>query len=157
MAKADRSSLIRWGRAGLIFFGVTALGTLWWEHGGHQAYGGFFGWVAPRVYGLLGFEEVLIGPRERFIHLVPFVGLMAATPGLPARRRFGGMAAGIVTLFVWQLLASFMIGWQFRALISFPLSLAVVSDVLPFVLWVYFAREVLSEWRGRLGPPAPGA
>ena len=148
MAAADRSPLTQFALAAFIFFGVTAVGTLWWEQGGRQAYGAFFGWVAPRVYGLLGFDEVLIGARERFIHIVPFVGLIFATPGLPLRRRFGGMAAGVVVLFVWQLLASFMVGWQFRVLITFPLSLAVVSDVLPFVLWVYLARDVVAGWLG---------
>ena len=113
MASSDRSPLARLIVAALIFLGVTGVGTFWWETGGREAYGSLFVWLAERIYGLLGFHDVMLGPRERFINLLPFVGLMAATPGLSARRRLGGTAAGVLVLFVSHLIASFLVGWRF--------------------------------------------
>ena len=150
MAPTGRATLARLIVPGLIFFGVAGFGTLWWETGGREAYGRLFIWLAERIFGLFGFDDVLLGARERFINLVPFLALMAATPGLSARRRFGGAAAGVMALFVAHLVASFMVGWRSQVLITFPLAIAVVLDVLPLVLWLYIARDVLAEW---LGPP----
>lgn len=156
MASAGGSPLARLIVPGLIFLGVTGLGTLWWEMGGRAAYGSLFVWLAERIFGLLGFHDVMLGPRERFINLVPFVALMAATPGLSARRRIGGGAAGVVALFIGHLVASFMVGWRFQVLVTFPLTIAVLLDVLPFVLWLYIARDVLAEWLGLSDQEADG-
>lgn len=157
MDTSDRPSLTRLAVAVLVFLGVTALGTFWWQEGGRQAYGRFFSYTALHIYDFLGFENVAVGGRQRFVHIVPFVGLMAATPGLSAGRRFGGMAMGLVALFVWQLIANFVVGHEQRVLVTFPMLLAVVSDVLPFVLWVWFARGVVSQWMAPSEPADPGA
>ncbi len=151
MAAPIRPALRQWIGPLLILLGVTALGTWGWGQGGREFYGRFFMWAASGIYAALGFDDVMLGPRERFINLIPFVALMLATPGLSQRRRLGGTLAGLLVLFALHVVASFWVSWQFRALVTFPLTIALVFDVMPFALWSFIARDVLSQWIGHSG------
>ena len=156
MAATHRSALIRLAGPLAVFLVVTGVGTLWWHTGGRDAYGRFFVWFAEGFYGLLGLQDVIVGPRERFMNVVPFVALMLATPGLRLRRRCEGLLLGLACLFCWHLLASFMIGWRFQVLVTFPFALAVVSDVLPFAIWLFLARDVVGVWLEPVERDRPG-
>jgi hypothetical protein len=143
----------RWGRAIAIFVAVTALGTWWWEQGGRAIYGRLFVSLAGAFYSLIGLDQVALAPRERFINLVVFLGLMAATPALAWRRRLGGTVVGLVALIASHIALSGFVWWWAGGLATFPLPVAIVSDVLPFAIWVVVARDVVASW---VSTPPPG-
>jgi hypothetical protein len=110
-----------WILRAFVFVCVTLALTWLWEEGGRV--GAF---------------------RQRYVNFVPFVGLVVATPGLPLRRRLLGLAAGIFLLFVGHLALNLTEVGEGR---SRHLSLlpSLVSDTLPFVLWLWVAAPALSE------------
>lgn len=137
----------------VVFVGVTLALTWLWEEGGRVAYGRFLKTVAPSIYDFFGFEGARVGAfRQRYVNFVPFVGLVVATPGLPWRRRLFGLAAGIFLLFVGHLALNLTEVGQGRSR-HLPLVPSLVSDTLPFVLWLWVAAPALSE-RGLASPTA---
>lgn len=131
---------------GLAFLLVTLPATWLWLEWGQQAYGSVFGPTARTLYDLLGLDGIPVKrERLRYINLVPFVGLMLVTPGLPLRRRLGGLAVGLLLLFASHLLLN-ALGSSIPGGTRLPTTAAIVSDALPFVLWVAIAREPLKRF-----------
>ncbi|MBB82656.1 MAG: hypothetical protein CL931_02440 [Deltaproteobacteria bacterium] len=129
----------------LGFVAITIALTFLWEESGRVTYGRFLKAVAPPIYDLFGVGDARVGAfRQRYINWVPFVGLMLVTPGLAWRRRLGGLAGGLVLLFAGHLALNLTERVHKAAQLPFVPSL--VSDALPFLLWVLFAWPVVSRW-----------
>ena len=127
------------------FVAITIVLTWFWEETGRVMYGQFLKAVAPSIYDALGFGDARVGAfRQRYINWVPFVGLMLVTPGLPWRRRAGGLGGGLFLLFVGHLALNLTERVHKAAQLPFVPSL--VSDALPFLLWILFAWPALSGW-----------
>jgi hypothetical protein len=145
MDPALRSPLRSLPLAALIFLAVTLPGTWWWEVAGRKLYSDFFVWLAQGFYTTFGLGGVALAGRERFINLIPFLGLMAATPGLPWRRRAGGTLLGVALIVLSHVLLSGLTWWVRGGLASFPLYVAILCDAIPFLIWAVVACEFLRE------------
>jgi len=132
---------------------VTLLLTWFWTEWGRVHYGHFLKLVAPPIYDAIGFGDARVGAyRQRYINFVPFVGLVLVTPGIVLRRRLIGLFGGITALFVGHLALNLTEGAHRGAHLPFVPSL--VSDALPFVLWIIVAYPVVSQWfTSALAPP----
>lgn len=130
----------------IVAFVIVTIALTWvWEEGGRQLYGRFLKTVVPPIYDAIGFGDARVGAmRQRYINWIPFVGLMLVTPGLAAKRRTTGLAAGIALLFVGHLALNLTqpSGTGGRL----PIVSSMLSDALPFVLWILFAWPVVSSW-----------
>ncbi len=134
------------------FFAITvSLGWLWIEWG-RSAYLKLFVIIAKPVFILLGITE--LKPQlviDHFINYVPFVVLMVITPKLSITRRFVGIVAGVVILFVGHIglmslahVATSNYGQTQKAFsVLFPGFL--VNDSLPFILWAIIASGWLKQ------------
>lgn len=137
-----------------LFAAVTLALTWLWNEGGRVVYGKFLKLVAPGIYELFGFEGARVGAfRQRYVNFVPFVGLVLVTPRLSPRRRLVGLAAGLFVLFCGHLvlnLTALRAGGR-----HLPLVPSLLSDTLPFLLWLFVAAPT---WMGWLpGTARPGA
>ena len=79
---------------------------------------------------------------------------MLVTPGLGWRRRLGGLLAGLFALFVSHLALNLTEGPRRGSL---PIMPSMLSDALPFVLWVVVAFPVLRGWFPQSAGEEPGA
>lgn len=144
-------------RAILVALGfvlVTIALTWFWEEGGRGLYGRFLRNVAPPIYDVFGFGDARVGAfRQRYINWIPFVGLMLVTPGLAHSRRAGGLAGGLFLLFVGHLALNLTERVHKAAHLPFVPSL--LSDALPFLLWILFAWPVVSGWFAAALSPLP--
>ncbi|MFO0688037.1 MAG: hypothetical protein U0900_04975 [Myxococcota bacterium] len=137
------------------FVAITLLLTFLWDEGGRVAYGRFLKTVAPPIYDLLGFDGARVGAfRQRYVNVVPFVGLVLVTPGLPARRRLVGLVIGLFVLFCGHLALNLTEVGRGRAR-HLPILPSLLSDTLPFLVWLGVAAPVLTRWLP--GPRDPGA
>ena len=128
----------------LVFIMITlALSFYWEEAGGRQAYAVFLKTKGAGLLDALGIEGVRVaGGRLRYINWIPFVGLMLATPSLTLSRRLVGLAVGLVVLFATHLGLN---ATQVRGAPQLPLVPSLVSDTLPFLLWIVAAFPALSQ------------
>ena len=91
----------------LVKFVCLTAPFIWlWQVGGLSVYHAIYSPIASAIYGLLGFEGVATPARDRYINIIPFLTLMALTPGLSKRRRFGGAAIGLLILFAMHIAAN---------------------------------------------------
>jgi hypothetical protein len=137
-----------------LFAAITLLLTWLWNEGGRVVYGKLLKLVAPPIYELFGFEGARVGAfRQRYVNFVPFVGLVLVTPRLSLRRRLTGLALGLFALFCGHLalnLTALSAGGR-----HLPLVPSLLSDTLPFLLWLFVAAPT---WMGWLpGAARPGA
>ncbi len=134
------------------FAAITLLLTWLWGEGGRMAYGRFLKDVAPPIYDLIGFEGARVGAfRQRYVNFIPFVGLVLVTPHLSARRRALGLLLGLAALFVGHLALNLTEVGAGRAR-HLPLVPSLVSDTLPFLIWLIVAAPSVAQWL----PAAPG-
>jgi len=127
------------------FIVITVALTYFWEEGGRLNYGRFLKTVAPTIYDWFGVGDARVGAlRQRYINWIPFVGLVAVTPGLALKRRLLGLVGGLGALFVGHLALNLTERVHKAAHLPFVPSL--VSDALPFVLWILVAWPVVSIW-----------
>jgi len=142
---------------------LSLLLTALWLAGGQDAYEAFFAGTARPLLDALGVHALPDSPaRRRFVNLVPFLVLMLATPGLPWRRRLGGILLGLPLLFLCHvgLVAVEALSHTARRptgdAFSTLLPAALFADALPFVLWALFAADVLVGIVRARGPrPGP--
>lgn len=129
------------------FVVVTILLTWFWEESGRAMYGRFLQTVAPPIYDAIGFGDARVGAfRQRYINWIPFAGLVLVTPGLHWRRRLGGLVLGLMAIVIAHL------GLNLTELLQksrhLPFVPSLISDTLPFVLWVLVAYPVIASWFG---------
>ena len=128
------------------FGAITLLLTWLWGEGGRILYGNFLKLVAPSIYDVIGFEGARVGAfRQRYVNFVPFIGLLLVTPGLPWRRRLVGLVVGLFVLFCGHLALNLTEAGAGRAR-HLPILPSLVSDTLPFIVWVVVAAPALGPW-----------
>lgn len=127
------------------FVVVTLALTFFWEEVGRLNYGRFLKTVAPTLYDWIGVGDARVGAlRQRYINWIPFVGLVLVTPGLRMRRRALGLAGGLLALFVGHLTLN-LTERVYKAS-HLPFVPSIVSDALPFLLWIIVAWPTVSQW-----------
>ena len=130
----------------LAFAAITLLLTWLWEEGGRLQYGQLLKRVAPPIYDVLGFDGARVGAfRQRYVNFIPFVGLVLVTPRLSLRRRMLGLALGVFGLFCGHLALNLTETGTGRAR-HLPLVPSLVSDTLPFLVWLVVAAPALAHW-----------
>lgn len=138
----------------LAFVAVTLPATYLWLEWGRSAYSSQFGSLVVALDELLGVTgNPRGGQRIRFINVVPFTGLMLVTPGLSTRRRFGGLAIGLLVLFLSHLVINSLPGQDPQGRLQLSPVIAMASDALPFLLWVFIAAEPLRRFVRRGDSP----
>jgi len=136
------------------FAAITMLLTWFWTAWGREHYGYFLKVIAPPIYDMIGFGDARVGAfRQRYINFVPFVGLVLVTPGIVLRRRLIGLFGGLAALVVGHLALNLTEGGHRAGHLPFVPSM--ISDALPFVLWIVIAYPVVSEWFAATLTPPP--
>ena len=129
----------------VLSFMVVSLGLTWvWLEGLNVLYAKMMRPVAWELNQLLGLRSPGVMLRLRFINLVPFTALMLITPRLSLRRRFGGLAIGLLILVASHLVFNAM-AVHSRQIGYLPPAVAAACDAMPFVLWFIFARDTIQE------------
>ncbi|HKK53173.1 MAG TPA: hypothetical protein VKA74_16365 [Myxococcota bacterium] len=134
----------------LSFVVLTMLGTWLWMAGGDRLYAQALRPVALEIYGLTGVTGRGTLVRTRFINLVPFTALMLVAPGLAMRKRIVGLLIG------WCLLALSHVALNGYAMTlgargHLPRFAAQASDAMPFLLWLFLARDSVRALLRRSG------
>jgi hypothetical protein len=125
---------------------ITLLLTWLWGEGGQVLYGRFLKLVAPSIYDFFGFEGARVGTlRQRYVNFVPFIGLLLVTPALSVRRRTIGLAVGLFVLFCSHLALNLTESGSGGAR-HLPVVPSLVSDTLPFLVWLVIAAPALAHW-----------
>lgn len=147
-------------RKTLIWFVVkliaasACLYTLW-EWKAQLWYALLFRQVALGAYGLIGVELVTLRDAigitaERFFNILPFLSLMIAAWGISWRRRLIGILSGLAVLMIWHLAFTLVVQSILNAHHFDPTAykqlspLFLLSDALPFVLWVIICYKPLT-------------
>jgi hypothetical protein len=127
----------------ILGFGVVSMGLTWiWNEWARVAYAHFFNWIAPPFYELIGFGDArVVGLRARYINFVPFMSLVIVTPGIALRRRTIGLALGMLSISLGHLLLN--LTERLHPGVSLPIVPAIVSDTLPFLVWLVVAYPVV--------------
>lgn len=137
---------------------VTVPFTWLWMQGGFEAYARAFESVAGAIYALLGLERAQPLARQRYVNWIPFVALVLLTPSLGWRRRGVGLVGGLVALFAAHVLFNALAPYLSGGDLAYPTALALVSDALPFLLWLWIARDwVRRRVQGGSGTTPPAA
>jgi hypothetical protein len=140
------------------------LAWLWLEWGA-DFYVRFLWAVLEPLYDAIGLRPRRgspVGPR--LVSVVPFVVLMAITPGMSGRRRVMGLLLGLLVIASFHLLlfvvvdsAYAVLGQRPRARQGKIVPFLVINDGLPFLVWLFFARDFLRDLIPALREPAKGA
>jgi len=154
----------------LEFIAITLPCTWLWLIWGEEAYWQAFRQTARPFMGWLGVTHMSPGlVKSHFVAIVPFLALVAITPGLTWRRRLVGSALGLVAIYASQIL---LVKAAFEAFLRhgqdassgaryFPA--VVFVDAVPFVLWAVIAHRFVGALLLRVmpreltGAPAPKA
>ena len=142
---------------------VSAPLTWLWVTWGREAYGALFLHLAMPIYGLLGLTDLVPdGARDRFINYLPFLILMIVTPRLSLRRRVVGTLVGFLVIFAVHLVFVYVASTAHQAHSASLTRQGFVRivpanalcDSVPFVLWVFFARDFVWESVSRAFGPS---
>jgi hypothetical protein len=128
------------------FVCLTAPFVWLWQVGGLSVYHALYSPVASAIYEWLGFEGIATPARDRYINIIPFLTLMALTPDLGVRRRFGGAAIGLLILFAMHIAVNLTANPQTLRL---PRMVSLALDAAPFFLWVIIANEFVRDFMRR--------
>jgi len=134
------------------FVVLTTLFTVIWIRWGREAYLPFFLDLADPIFAWLEMPPVRLRESpQRFMNYAPFLALMLITPAMSPLRRALGIAIGVVVIFYSHVL---MVWIAYDAWIAtssraeaFPMTFPtlMLSDALPFLLWVVFAEKFVRE------------
>jgi hypothetical protein len=133
----------------LFFAGTLPLAWLWlgW---GERFYVRLLWSILDPVYDAIGLRHQRGGPvAPRLVSIVPFVVLMAITPELGWRRRVAGTLVGLFVILCCHLLlfvlvdAAYGVFGRGRKALSRILPFLLISDGVPFLVWLFFARDFL--------------
>jgi hypothetical protein len=133
-----------------LFFALTMpLAWLWLEWG-ETTYARFLLRLLDPLYDAIGLRHRPGGPvAPRLVSIVPFVVLMAITPGLGLRKRIVGLLVGLLLIASFHLLLFVLVdavhavlGRNRRALAKI-VPFLLINDGIPFLVWLFFARDFL--------------
>ena len=131
----------------LVKFVCLTAPFIWlWQVWGLSVYHALYSPIASAIYECLGFEGIATPARTRYINIIPFLTLMILTPNLSVRRRFGGAAIGLLTLFSMHIAVNLAANPRTLAL---PRLVSLILDAAPFFLWVVIAREFVRDFLQR--------
>jgi len=135
----------------LFFAGTMPLVWLWLEWG-ERAYASLLWALLDPLYDAMGLRHVRGGPvAPRLVSIVPFVVLMAITPGLAWRRRATGTLVGLAVIVAFHLLlfvlvdSAYVVFGRGRKALSRIVPFLLVNDGIPFLVWLFFARDFLRQ------------
>jgi hypothetical protein len=149
----------------LLFFALSMPLAWLWVEWGQARYVHLLRVVLGPVYRAIGLQPQGGGPvAPRLVSLVPFLVLMAITPSIPWRRRWIGALVGTALIVCFHLLlfvvvdASYAVLGRNRRALSRIVPFMLVNDGIPFLIWLFFAREFLRQLVPGLaeGPPRGG-
>jgi hypothetical protein len=139
------------GLLALFFVGTLPLAWLWLA-GGERVYAQLLWAVLDPCYEAIGLEHRRGGPvAPRLVSVVPFVVLMAITPGLGWRRRAAGTLVGLLAIVAFHLLLFVLVDSAYAAFgkgrkaLSRIVPFLLVNDGIPFLIWLFFARDFLRQ------------
>ncbi len=136
----------------LSFVALSSALTWFWLAGGNALYAETMQPIAREIHQWVGLRGPGNMSRTRFINLVPFVCLMLLTPRLSRRRRWGGLAIGLLILVLSHLLLNAIaVDSQTRG--RLPPTAALASDAMPFLIWFVIAREFVQEAMRKIHSP----
>ncbi len=136
----------------LSFVALSFALTWLWLAGGNALYAETMQPIAREIHQWVGLRRAGTMGRARFINLVPFVTLMLLTPRLSRRRRWGGLAIGLLILVLSHLLLNAIaVGSHARG--RLPPTAALASDAMPFLIWFMIAREFVQEAMRKIHSP----
>jgi hypothetical protein len=140
----------------VLAFVVISIGLTWfWNEWARVSYGHFLKAVGPSIYELIGFGDArLFAFRERYINFVPFISLVLVTPGLSLRRRTIGLALGLFFIFASHLALNLTELFD-PSRPALPVVSSIVSDTMPFLVWIVIAYPVLAKFLVAAAAPAP--
>ena len=135
----------------LLLFVAFTLPLAWlWDRWGQQQYLRLLWAIREPLYDAIGLRARRgspVGPRP--FAIVSFVALMVVTPGMSWRRRAVGCLVGLSAIAGFHLFflvvsdvayASF--GRSRRALTKI-VPFLLINDGIPFLVWLFFARDFL--------------
>lgn len=136
-----------------LFLVVTMALTALWLNGGSALYGKLFRQVGRPLYDLFGIHDISVRPRLRYANLIPFAGLVAATPGLAWLGKLRILGLGVSLLFLSHLLlnlsATSASHYQLSALAKLG------ADLSPLLLWALLCRRALAPRLATFLPSVP--
>jgi hypothetical protein len=148
----------------LLFFALTAPLAWLWLGFGQRLYARLLLAMLEPVYDAIGMRHQRGGPvAPRFVSLVPFLVLMAITPGLGWRRRVIGSLVGVALIACFHLLffalvdAAYQVLGRTRRALTKIVPFLLINDGLPFLVWLFFARDFLRRVVPGFGEPEPPA
>lgn len=145
---------IRFLLAAVKVVGIS-IGVTWaWLEWGRDAYSDLFMDLSLPIYGELGYTSLLPqAGRDRFINYLPFLILMLVTPRMSWLRRTLGIVVGFVVIFFFQVafvLIDYLVlphgaGKMTQDSYSKFLPIMLLTDSIPFVLWIIIAKDFVKE------------
>jgi len=151
----------------LLFFGLTMPLAWLWLAFGENVYARLLFAILDPVYDAIGLHHRRGGPvAPRLVSVVSFAVLMAITPDMSLRRRLAGTLVGLAVILVFHLLLFVLVdaayasfGRSRRALTKI-VPFLLINDGIPFLVWLFFARDFLrrivpglAETAGRSSEP----
>jgi hypothetical protein len=146
----------------LLFFALSIPLAWLWLHGGERVYARLLLAILDPCYDALGLRHRRGGPvAPRLVSVVPFAVLMAITPGMGWRRRVVGTLVGLAVIMCFHLLLFLLVDSAYhvfgrtRRALARIVPFLLVNDGIPFLVWVFFARDFLRRVVPGLGERAP--
>jgi len=149
----------------LLFVALTMPLTWLWLEWGESVYVNLLLDLLDPVYRALGLRPQRAGPLiPRLVSIVPLTVLMLITPGMSWRRRAAGVLVGLLVCACFHLLLFVLVDVAYAALGNRPrarqskiVPFLQIYDGIPFLVWLFFARDFLRNLVPALGERAPGA
>ena len=146
----------------LLFFALTLPLAWLWDRWGQEQYMRFLWALREPLYDAVGLRPRRgspVGPRP--FAIVSFVALMVVTPGMSWRRRVVGSLVGLAVIAGFHLLfltvsdvAYTSFGRSRRALTKI-VPFLLINDGIPFLVWLFLARDFLRQLVPAFGEAAP--
>jgi len=147
-----------------LFFALSVPLSWLWLEWGQALYLRLLHALLSPIYRAIGLHRQGGGPVvPRLVSLVPFLVLMAITPAMSWRRRWIGALVGVAVILAFHLLLFVMVDAAYAVLgrnrraLSRIVPFLLVNDGIPFLVWIFFARDFLRQLVPALGEGAPGA
>jgi hypothetical protein len=147
----------------LLFFALTLPLAWLWLESGEAVYARFLLQLLEPLYDSIGLRHTRGGPvSPRLVSVVPFVVLMAITPGLSWRRRVVGSLVGLLLIACFHLAlftlvdASYAVLGRSRRALTKIVPFLLINDGLPLLVWIFFARDFLRRLVPAFGETAKG-